>query len=109
MQLLSRGAPRIDRTGQPVGLDGANGSIKDHPGHDLGVGEVSARSAYHPDSVIGITPVLGEEFHESQLKLPEDALYDQAVTDRSVDRIHQLAVDIKLELPGRFVADPERR
>jgi hypothetical protein len=103
--------PTLDRAVKPEGLHILDRPIESHPGHHLGVGELAARPAYFPDTFIRLLPVRLQELEQRHLYFPCCRLRVQASGSRQVQRIHDFAVHIELELFRRGVAQraPEPR
>ena len=109
MDRIPDDAPLVGRSLQTVDFDTANGAVESDPGHDLGVGERPTRTTDLPDSVVRIGPVVDEESHDRHLDPPDDLVHGDAVGASPVDGVHELPVDVELELPGGGIADPHRR
>ena len=70
VDLLAYLSPLIDRALEVVLLGCLDGPVDGHPGHDFGVGEVTARTTHLPDAVVGLAPTIFHEVHERELELP---------------------------------------
>ena len=53
--------------------------------------------------------MVDEESHDRHLNPPDDRVHGNAVGASPVDRVHELPVDVQLELPRGGIADPYRR
>ena len=68
--LLAQLAPALDRAGQPVLLDAADGAVEGGPHHGARVREVPQRPADLPEPVVRLVPVLREVVDERALQVP---------------------------------------
>ena len=102
-------APAVHRPVVVEALHGPHGAVEGHPGHDLGVDEVAPLAADLPDPLVGLLPGLLEEGEERELEPPRRRLGRQPALARLQHRVHQLAVDVELELVRGGVADPHGR
>jgi hypothetical protein len=69
------------------------------------MGEVTARPAHLPDAVVGLAPDPGEMVHEYLLHPPGFCVGLELVLAHHVHRVHELAVDVELQLLVGGVAD----
>jgi hypothetical protein len=72
------------------------------------VGEVPPGAADLPDALVRLAPVRLEELEQRLLQVPGRLVALQADVPAHVQRIHDLAVDVELELVDGRVADPDR-
>ena len=101
-------APPFDRPLFVMLLDRLDRPVECHPGHDLGVGEVATGSPDLPNTVVRFTPAGLQERQQRPLQLPGRFAVWVAGLHRLVERGHDFAIDVQLELAGRRVADPYR-
>src|SRR5215207_4223905 len=79
------------------------------PAHEPGEREVLAPSAYLPDPLVGLVPVLPDPVHHAREVVPGLVVDGRAVLVVEIDGVDQLAIDVELELLGGPVPDPDRR
>ena len=79
------------------------------PARQLGVGVVAAAAARLPDPLVGLVPVVYQPLEVAGELQPAVVVEGQPVLVAEVDGVHQLAVDVELQLGCRAVADPHRR
>jgi hypothetical protein len=90
-------------------LGNSNGSVEDHPCHDLGVRVVATWSAALPDAVVGLPPDCLDMVDDGSPPRPQPLL-DPADDGGSEEGDgDDFAIDVELELFGRCVANPDRR
>ena len=84
-----------------------DGAVEGDPGHDLGVGEVPARTAHLPDAVVGLLPDLLEVLHHRRQQIAAAArghrpvcMPRRAGLHRGAAGVEHLAEDVELELLG---------
>ena len=65
-----------------------------------------ASAARLPDALVGLVPVVRDPVDDAGELLPGVVVDRLAVLVEEVDGVHQLAVDVELELPAA-VADPD--
>ena len=85
-----------------------DGPFDRHPAHQPGVQEPLAAPSGLPDSFIGLIPVVADPIRSRPDRLPlvgGDRLRPFVV---EVDRVHELAIDVKLQLTRRVVPHPHR-
>ena len=68
-----------------------------------------APAPHLPDALVFSLPVLAHVVEQPAEMLPQLVGNRPAVLVREVHRVHELAVDVELELFVRRVADPDRR
>src|SRR5262249_58815544 len=108
MDLGPQPAPALDRTFEAVLFNAVNGAIERDPGHDLGKGEMARLAAHLPDLLVGFAPRLFQMLHQRDLQRPARRRRVEAVLARLIERIHQLAVNVELELTVSIVTDAYR-
>src|ERR1700728_3628310 len=91
-------SPPLDWNVNPVCLCVLDGPIKRHPRHDLCVGEMAARTPYFPQSLVWLLPVHLEKSEQHDQKAPNHRIGLQPSNSRQMQRIHDLSIDIELEL-----------
>ena len=94
----------------PNVLDGLHRAVEGHPGHHLRVHEVPARAADLPDALVGLASTPPRR-SPSSARCMCQAYWSRLEPGlaRLQERVHQLAVDVELELLRGGVADPHRR
>ena len=105
---LARLAPLLDRAGQLEHFRASDGAIEGEPGHDLRMGEMLAAAAHLPQAFVGLVPDLRKMHQEFALHRPAGFVCAEAASPRLVQRVHDLAENIELELGVRRVADAHR-
>ena len=106
---IAHGAPPLDRTGHSKLLDRLHCPVQGHPAHDLGVGEVAPWPAHLPDALVRLGPRGLEPLHEVRQHAPGVAgAAAEPELHPGEGSVHQLAIDVELELLGGGVADPDR-
>ena len=100
--------PLVARGGQAALPGDAQGALEGDPLHDPAVGEGAAAAADLPDALVHQVPVLLEPVQLAAEMGPEVEADRGAVLVVEIDRIHQLAGDIELELLPGGIADPDR-
>ena len=73
------------------------------------MGEEVLRAAHLPDSVVAAVQVLLDVVEQGQLQRPGEVVFGDPELPRALEREHDLAEDIALELEVGGVADPHRR
>src|ERR1700722_8801591 len=71
--------------------------------------EVPARPADFPDALVRLVPVLFQEVQQLALQAPDVLVEGESGLPAERQRVDHLAVDVKLALVDRRVADPDRR
>src|SRR6185312_12732867 len=107
MDGFPRYPPLLERAVHTELLGRSDGAVEGHPRHDLGIGELLAPAAYFPDSLVGIGPDRLEMVEQRALDPPSPLVLAQAAESRLIERVHELAVDIELQLGVRRVADAD--
>src|SRR5262249_24781473 len=79
------------------------------PGHQPRVDEVLLAAPGLPDAFVAAVPVLADPLDEARELAPGLVVYRLAVLVVEVDGVHQLAVDVELELLRGAVPDPDGR
>ncbi len=98
--------PLVGRAGQATLPGYPACPLEGHPGHQRRVGEALPAAAGLPDALVGLLPVLGEPVQLAGERLPQLEGDRRGELVVEVHRVHELAVDVELELPGGAVADP---
>src|SRR6185369_13637622 len=99
MQPIALCTPSIDRPLEPAALHGFDATIERDPRHDLRMREMPARASDFPDALIGLRPRLLEMSEQRLLEIPGIGIGLDACASRDVQRVHDFAVDIELQLP----------
>ena len=107
VHLVARGSP-----GRPVGgeralVGQAWRAIHGDPAHDLRVHKIAWSTAHLPNGLVFILPVLANPIGKPAQVDPELVRDRGRVFVIEVERVHQLAVDIELELLGGSVSDAD--
>jgi hypothetical protein len=89
-------------------LDRLDGPVEGDPGHHLGVGEVPPWAADLPDALVRLAPLRLQELEQGLLEVPGRLVALEADVAAQVQGVHDLAVDVELELLHGRVADPHR-
>src|SRR5919197_64707 len=108
VDLRAHAAPAVDRAGAAEALDGLHAAVERDPGHHLRVREVAARPAHLPDSFVGLLPRVLEVAEEEPPERPPLLGGLQVVDPSLMKGVHDLAVDVELELLHGGVPDPHR-
>ena len=87
----------------------ADGAVERDPAHDARVGEVLLAAAHFPDAFVGLLPFLADKLDEARELHPEIAGDRRSAFVVKIDGVHELAVDIELELAGGAIADADGR
>ena len=95
---------RSHRALQPALLHRLHGPIESDPGHDFRVGELARVTADLPDAVIGVLPIRLQEIEQRALYAPCVLVRVKATSACQVQGIHDLSIDVQLQLPGGCVA-----
>ncbi len=106
---VAQHAPVLDRPLAAEVLDAADGAVHHHPGHHLGIGEVLAPCPHLPDALVRLVPHLRDVADHRQLQRPALAVGAAGRLAALVEDVHQLAIDVELELLVGRVAHPHGR
>ena len=87
----------------------ADRALDRDPAHQPRVRVVPAAAARLPDALVRLVPVLDQPLEVAGELDPAVVVDGQPVLVAEVDGVHQLAVDVELQLGRRPVADPHRR
>ncbi len=98
----------VHRPFQTPLLGALDRSVERHPCHEPGMGEVPLVTSYLPETVVGSVPDRFETLENELLQVPDRVPVIHPHLPGGVQRVHQLPVDIDLELCVRRVADPNR-
>src|SRR4029077_13227775 len=90
-------------------LDRFHRAVDRDPRHHLRMGEMAPRPAHFPEALVGLAPDLFQVLEQRALHVPGGLVGGDAELARLVERIHQLAVDVELQLRRRGIADAQRR
>ena len=101
-------SPPVQRRRQPALGGDARPPLEGHPGHHAGVGEPLHRAADLPHPVVGLLPVPLEPVELAAQRHPELVGDGLGIPVVEVHRVHQLAVDVQLQLVSGPVADAHR-
>ncbi len=102
---LAQGAPVFQRALIAEVLNAADRAVQHHPGHHLGIGEVLRPRAHLPDALVRLVPDLRDMADHRLLQRPALAVGAAGRLAALVEDIHQLAIDVELELLVGGVAD----
>ena len=101
--------PAGDVGGQAALAGDPDRALDRDPAHQPGVRVVPAAAARLPDPLVGLVPVVDQPLEVAGELHPAVVVDGQPVLVAEVDGVHQLAVDVELQLGRRPVADPHRR
>ena len=101
--------PAVDRALQPVLAHRPDAALERRPEHRPRVGEVLQVGADLPDAVVLAVEVLLDEVEQGELEAPRELVVGDADRAGLLEREHDLAEHVALELQVRGVADPHRR
>src|SRR4029453_2349442 len=101
-------APALDRPLQPEVARELGAAVEGDPRHDLAEGEMARRRTAFPDAAIGLAPDRRQVRQEGLHQVPGVLAAGDAAAARLVERVHDLAIDVYLELGMRAVADANR-
>ena len=86
----------------------AQTAVQGNPRHDLGIDKVPAAAAHFPDAFVLSFPVVAKPVDEAAQAQPAVVADGFDVFVVEINRVHQFAVDVELELPVGRVADSNR-
>src|SRR6266700_5305577 len=98
----------IERTCKAERLPALDASIECDPGHYFRMDEMLAPPSHFPDALVRRRPDLLEVGKKSALKIPSFCEILQTAGPRMVQRVHDLAENVDLQLSRGSVADPDR-
>ena len=101
-------APAVGRAAAAEPLDRLHAPVEGDPGHHLGVREVPSRAADLPDAVVRLLPCVFQVAEHTTLERPRLLRHLELVDASLVEDVHDLAVDVELELLDGGVADADR-
>ncbi len=87
----------------------ADRTVQRHPAHQPRVQEVVLLAAHFPDTHVFAVPDITDLIREFDRAFPAVVGNGFAVFVDQINRIHQLAVDVQLDLVERLIADTHRR
>ena len=96
------------RSVQAVPLHRRHCSVHCCPGQHLGVDELLWLTANLPHAPVRVLPASFENLHQRPLQVPSVLLAGDAAIASLVQAVHDLAVDVQLQLPACCVASPDR-
>src|SRR5690606_6428488 len=99
--------PLVKRTVEAELFGAAQRAVDGGPRHDLRVGEVLGAAAALPDAFVGALPDVCEAPEQRALERPARPARGQAAAAGLVQRVHDLAEDVELQLPVGPVADAD--
>src|SRR6267154_300695 len=105
MNLRCQCAPSFKRSARAIFLDLLHCAIDGHPRHDLRMRKMLARSTHLPDTLVWLLPSGFEESHQLSLQSPRIFVFVQTGVARNIQGVHDLAIDVELELQMRGVAN----
>src|SRR5829696_9947681 len=108
MDLGAEPPPAVEVSGHPELLGGTDGAVDRDPRHDLRMDEMATIASNLPDAFIRALPGLLDEAQQRALQPPGMLVGLEPGFASLQERIHQLPVDVELELLRRRVADPHR-
>src|SRR5713101_7064943 len=98
----------LARSVEPVLLDRLDPAVESDPRHDFREGELARRAANLPDALVRLLPDRLQIFEQLLLQRPGKAAAFEPVAVTGVERVHQLAINVELQLFVRGIADPHR-
>src|SRR5690242_291034 len=98
-------APALHRAFLAEHLDALDRAVNRDPGHDLRVGELATAAAYLPQSLVGLAPYFFEMLRQRPLHVPRRVIACEAALAALMQRVHDFAVNVELQLDGSGVAD----
>ena len=102
------GSPANEVRGQaPLARD-SHRALDCDPGHQARVDEVLLPAADLPDPLVGLIPVVTDPLDDVTEVGPRIGIHRLAVLVVEVHGVHQLTVDVELELVGGAVSDANR-
>src|SRR6185437_8208626 len=87
---------------------GAGRSVERHPGHHLGMDELSWLAAYLPDSFIGTAPDFFQMLEKNLADFGPARRGRQSGPARQAQHVGQFAENVELKLLGGGVSNPDR-
>src|SRR5882724_8491037 len=109
MDGVADGAPAVQWRLQPEFLRRTHHAVKGDPGHDLGMGEMSAPATDLPDSIVRLLPYRLKMRDERAFQRPARFFRGEAGLAGDIEGVQHLAVNVELNLPRRPVADAHGR
>ena len=100
---------RVMSAGRPALAGDPNRALDGDPAHQAGVGVVAAAAARLPDPLVGLVPMVYQPLEVAGEVHPAVVVDGQPELVAEVDGVHQLAVDVELQLGRRPVTDAHRR
>ena len=110
MNLIANLPPPTDmfRSRASASLHQFNSTIKSHPRHHFGMGEMFGAAAHFPNSLVRLVPIRFKKIHQGGLQAPIGlAVFDSGLV-RPIHRAQHFAIDIELKLTGGSVANAHR-
>jgi len=86
----------------------ADRPVEGHPAHHSREDELLPASAHLPDALVRPVPVRGEPVHQPHEVRPGVVPHGRAILVVQVHGVHQLAVDVEVEVVEGSVADADR-
>src|SRR5438105_896723 len=108
MDRIANLPPLVDRAFEPELLDALDAAVECDPGQHLRRHIVLAWATTLPDSGIRLVPDLAQMFEQRPLERPCRIEEFQLRDARLMKYVHQLAIDVELQLGMGGIADPHR-
>src|SRR5579883_1328970 len=105
MDLVPQSAPARDRPLMPELLDRTNGAVECDPDHHFRMREMLGWAADFPNAVIGLVPDFFEMLNDGAFEPPARWIWRQAGAPAGIERIHDLAIDVELQLVACSISD----
>ena len=104
MDRRADGAPAIDGTAEAELLHRLHRAIECDPGERLRVGEMAARTTHLPQPLVGVRPGPLERVEQMDLQAPGPFVRREAGLPGLVQRVHDLAIHVELQLADGGIA-----
>src|SRR6266496_3548249 len=105
IDLIARATPPLQGSWKRALIRQAEATIECDPAHDPGIEKLMLTTACLPDSIILTPPMIADPIQQTCQIHPQVMGDGFAVFVIEIDRIHQLTINIELELVGGAVAN----
>ena len=99
---------RSSGPGRFVLLGAFDGAVEGDPSHRLRISEMLAPAAHLPDALVTVGPDLFQMHEKFALQVPAGIVGAEAAPTRLMQRVHNLAENVELQLVMRGIADTHR-
>src|SRR3954471_16461177 len=96
---LAHSSPMINRSIETERFHAADGTVKGGPDHHLRMGVLAPSTTNFPDATVGFAPNLLKMLEQLALHRPTGLVDGKRPAVTLIKRVHQLPVDIELQLP----------